>query len=87
MNRINSYGIEPGPYKDKDHQGDQAGANHGPVVVATEIVNQLYNQETRTFQALQEPIVIVRDLNDLSIEWHRRYGYPLNIFKHKFQKA
>lgn len=86
MNRINQFNVEPGPYNDKDHQGNQAGANHGPKIVVTDIVTHYFNQHSNQFDNGIEPLVIVRDLVH-SAEIHKRYAYPLSIFKQKFYKA
>lgn len=73
MNRINEFNIEPGPYS----------ASDGSVLVVVDIVNHIYNASADLPEAVEDPLIILRHLDVTRLE-HRRYAYPLSVFKSKF---
>lgn len=75
MNRINEFNVEPGPY----------GLADGRVLVVVDVVNHVYNAAADLPEAIEDPMVIVRPLENGRLE-HNRYGYPLTVFKTKFTK-
>lgn len=80
MNRINEFGIEPGVYQ--HHKGS--------LYVVVEIITHMDNEEGK-MQALPDPLVVYRDLQDpvrhvggRSQPAYQRYALPLSQFREKF---
>lgn len=71
MNRINQFELEPGPYCEGDF-----------VVIVLDVITHQWNREKQLQEALDEPLVMCRDL---LITEHKRYLYPLLVFRAKFQ--
>lgn len=69
MTRLNGH-IEPGPYIEGEF-----------IVVVLDVVTHRWNAEAQLQEALTEPLVLCRDL---LIHEHKRYIYPLSVFKSKF---
>ena len=74
MNYINEFNIEPGTYTDES----------GNVFVVVDVVNYAHNTAHNMPEAITDPWVILRHLSEL--KEHKRYAYPLSLFKAKFHK-
>lgn len=74
LDRVNKFGLEPGPYKD-----DQDFR-----VVLLDVVTHTWNAGHNLLEALSVPVVVVRNL--ITTNEHIRYSYPIDVFKIKFSR-
>jgi len=73
MREMNEY-LSPGVYSGDDK------------VVVLDVVTHTWNKEADLQEALADPLVVVRHLEE-SGKIHERQSYPLSVFKEKFSRT